>query len=104
MKNNELFEKIVMLEEKSESLTKDSLLEAENIKMNTKKELQVLVEKLQQEKKAILSELEIEKEKEEQLIKKKHQNDFTTFSNQLSEKLNVGLEKIVKLFKEQNQL
>jgi regulator of replication initiation timing len=104
METNELFDKIVKLEETSESLTLESLQEAEKIKNKAKEDLEILKESFKLERNQLVIQLEKQKQEEESLLKNKYKGDFDSFSEQLSKKFSVGFEKIVKLFKEQNSL
>lgn len=104
METNELFEKIVKLEETSVDLTKCSILDSDAIKNQAKKERDTLVDLLTQEKKQLISRLELARIEEESFLKNKYAKDFTDFTSLLNGKFEKNLQEVIVLFKEKNKI
>jgi hypothetical protein len=104
METNELFTKIVQLEDTSQYLIQKSILDSETIKNQTKKERENLVEVLNQEKKQLISQLEIARKEEEDLLKNKYAKDYEDFTSLLNSKFEKNLQEVIAIFKEKNKI
>jgi hypothetical protein len=101
---NELFEKIVKLEEISDDITKESFLTSSKIKNQAKKELESLLIQLTNEKNSLLSQLEKERIEEETNLKNKYNKDLSVYTSQLNDTFQSNLHQIVTIFKEINKI
>jgi hypothetical protein len=104
METNELFDKIVKLEETSEEITKSSLHESNEIKKHAKQELEKNLEKFDKERILLIQQLEKERVEEEKSLSSKYVLDLSVYSAQLVSKFDSNFQLVVKHFKEKNNI
>ena len=102
MEKINLFDQIEKLEESSEEISKDSLVQSNQIKEQSKKDLESFIEKLNLEKKLLSEKLAKEFLEEENITKIKNDNDFKEYVKQLELKYETNLKQILLLFEETN--
>ena len=98
MEEKNLFDKIEKLEETSELILHDSIIESNQIKDQLKKEFETFTQSLKMEKESYWEKLELEFSEEEKKLKRKYESDYKEYENKITSKFQTNLKQVIQIF------